>query len=109
MPKAALTPAGLARRLCLDVACEGPPAFQWAHMGRSDVSVREMLDTIAALPGLRPPRSGHVGSWADIAAGRAGALDFNRAACLYGSAYPLLYPFNKTQDAALSAADWAYA
>src|SRR5689334_16941075 len=100
---ARLTPPELVRRLRVDVA-DTPDrdgnqaaAFRWAHMGHSDLSVRALLTTIREAAGLHPPRTGHVGNWNDIVAGRAGAMDFNQGACVHGSAYALLYPFNKTE------------
>ena len=83
-------------------------AFDWLHLGQTDVAVGRLLELLAGEPHLLPPRTGHMGNWGDIANGRAGAMDFNRATTIDGRGYPLIYAFNQTEDAALENGDWVY-
>ncbi len=83
-------------------------AFDWLHLGQTDVEVGRLLELLADEPRLLPPRTGHMGNWGDIANGRAGAMDFNRATTIGGRGYPLIYAFNQTEDAALENGDWVY-
>jgi hypothetical protein len=89
----------LARRAC---------AFDWVHLGRTDLEIGQLLSVIESDARLLPPRSGHMGNWEDIAHGRAGAMDFNRAIAGRGLGYALIYCFNQTEDAALQSGDWVY-
>ncbi|HEY0062235.1 MAG TPA: DUF6025 family protein [Telluria sp.] len=83
-------------------------AFDWLHLGHTDLAVGRLLDVVAAHPHLLPPRSGHMGNWEAIASGRAGAMDFNRCAATGGRGYPLVYAFNQTEDSTLSQGDCVY-
>jgi hypothetical protein len=83
-------------------------AFDHLHLGHTDVRIGALLDVIENTPHLLPPRTGHLGNWGEIVAGRAGAMDFNSAICAQGYGYPLIYAFNQTEDAGLTAGDWAY-
>ncbi|MGF1431022.1 DUF6025 family protein [Kitasatospora sp. LaBMicrA B282] len=67
------------------------------HLGTRDVPIGTVLDVIGRHEGLLPPRTGHLGNWADIAQGRAGAMDFNTAICGGGHGYPLIYGFTRTE------------
>jgi hypothetical protein len=101
-PNAKLPPARLeelGRRTC---------AFDWVHLGQTDLSIGKLLSLIESDTRLLPPRSGHLGNWEDIAHGRAGAMDFNRAIAGRGLGYALIYCFNQTEDAALQGGDWVY-
>jgi hypothetical protein len=89
----------LARRTC---------AFDWVHMGQTDLEIGRLLSIIESDARLLPPRSGHMGNWDDIAHGRAGAMDFNRAIAGRGLGYALIYCFNQTEDATLQSGDWVY-
>lgn len=83
-------------------------AFDWLHLGQTDIPVGRLLDLLVAEPFLLPPRTGHMGNWGDIVDGRAGAMDFNRPAATGGLGYPLIYAFNQTEDASLENGDWVY-
>jgi|GEM_PF-1448635 len=83
-------------------------AFDWLHLGQTDLAIGRLLDVVAAHPHLLPPRSGHMGNWEAIATGRAGAMDFNRCAATRGRGYPLVYAFNQTEDATLTLGDCVY-
>jgi hypothetical protein len=74
-------------------------AFDWVNMGTTDLPVGRLLAALRATPGLLAPRTGHLGNWGDIAASRAGLLDYNRVICgprVLG--YPLVYDLNQTED-----------
>ncbi len=83
-------------------------AFDWLHLGQTNLTIGRLLDVVVAHPHLLPPRSGHMGNWQAIASGRAGAMDFNRCAATHGRGYPLVYAFNQTEDANLSRGDCVY-
>jgi hypothetical protein len=83
-------------------------AFDWLHLGQTDLAIGRLLDAVAAHPHLLPPRSGHMGNWEAIATGRAGPMDFNRSAATNGRGYPLVYAFNQTEDASLTQGDCVY-
>ena len=83
-------------------------AFDGLHLGQTDLPVGQLLDLLESEPNLLPPRTGHMGNWNDIVNGRAGAMDFNRAATIRGRGYPLIYAFTQTEDATLTLGDWVY-
>ncbi len=83
-------------------------SFVPVHLGEHDVPVGRVLDLIAGTEGLLPPRTGHLGNWEDIAAGRAGAMDFNTAVCGGGHGYPLIYGFTRTESATEGGGDDVY-
>lgn len=83
-------------------------AFDWLHLGQTDIEVGQLLDLLRGQPQLLPPRTGHMGNWQDIVQGRAGAMDFNRPSATGGLGYPLIYAFNQTEDASLENGDWVY-
>lgn len=79
--------------------------FAWRHLGTATRPMDEVLAALAALD-LRPPRTGHLSDWRDIAAGRSSVLDYNKVVCeILDLGRPLLYDFNQTEDAALEAGD----
>jgi hypothetical protein len=100
------TPPDLAA--AIGVAPDPTRSFDWTHLGQSELPIGSLLRLLRADPALCPPRSGHLGNWEDIALGRAGAMDFNQAICASGLGYPLIYAFNQTEDATLTAGDWVY-
>ena len=71
--------------------------FVPVHVGTHDVRLGTVLDALRRDEGLLPPRTGHLGNWADIAAGRSGPMDFNTAICGGGYGYPLIYGFTRTE------------
>jgi len=85
-------------------------AFDYVHFGRLDLPIGEFLNFLDANPGLRPPRTGHLGNWEEIAAGRSGATDFNKA--IYSGRYghPLIYCFAQTESevGGIRSGDWVY-
>lgn len=83
-------------------------AFDWVHLGQTDVTVNQLIELLEGDCELVPPRSGHLGNWYGIANGCAGAMDFNRASTINGRGYPLIYCFNQTEDPELENGDWVY-
>ncbi|WP_394938088.1 DUF6025 family protein [Psychromicrobium sp. YIM B11713] len=78
------------------------------HLGLGEVSIGEALKLMEADQSLTPPRTGHLGNWSDIAATRAGPMDFNSTICGQRYGYPLIYGFTRT-EAAAPGGDEAYA
>ncbi|MCA0350599.1 MAG: DUF6025 family protein [Chloroflexi bacterium] len=109
-PRAILAHLGLFDRLepTLDRFANRQQAFDWLHLGLTDIPVGQVLDLIRHSPTLLPPRTGHMGNWEEIGHGRAGMMDFNQAICSQGYGYPLIYCFNQTEDMALERGDWVY-
>ncbi len=87
-----LTGAADAERLAA-----GAKTFQPVHVGNHDLPMGELLDLVVEDDTLLPPRTGHLGNWDDITAGRAGPMDFNTAICGAGYGYPLIYGFTRTE------------
>lgn len=84
--------------------------FKAVAMGARDLRIGTLLHVITTDHGLRPPRTGHIGNWSNIARGRAGAMDFNLAICAPKYGYPLLYGFNQTEAETemVRTGDWGY-
>jgi Family of unknown function (DUF6025) len=59
----------------------GQRAFDWVHLGKSDLPIGRLIELLQTTPGMAPPRTGHLGDWSDIAAGRSGLLDYNKVIC----------------------------
>jgi hypothetical protein len=85
-------------------------AFDYVHFGTLDLPIGALFNFLGANPGLQPPRTGHIGNWEEIAAGRSGATDFNKAICSRGYGYPLIYCFTQTEAEAggIRSGDWVY-
>ena len=83
-------------------------AFKAVHMGERDLAIGTLLDLITSDAALCPPRTGHIGNWGNIARGRAGTMDFNKAICAPGYGYPLLYCFTQTEAEIPRQGDWGY-
>ncbi|MFE3111442.1 DUF6025 family protein [Kitasatospora indigofera] len=98
---------GLRAAAGADALTAGTKTFVPVHLGNHDVPVGAVLDALDADPALLPPRTGHLGNWEDIAAGRSGPMDFNTAICGGGYGYPLIYGFTRT-EAATEGGDEAY-
>ncbi|WP_433547245.1 DUF6025 family protein [Streptomyces sp. CA-294286] len=88
---------GLRRAAGADALTAGAKTFVPVHVGTHDVPIGALLDALDADPTLLPPRTGHLGNWEDIAAGRSGPMDFNTAVCGGGHGYPLIYGFTRTE------------
>ena len=80
-----------------DALAAGAKTFVPVHVGTRDVPIGALLDALDTDPTLLPPRTGHLGNWDDIAAGRSGPMDFNTAICGGGHGYPLIYGFTRTE------------
>lgn len=79
--------------------------FAWNHLGNSTVPLDQVPGTLLTA-GVRPPRTGHIGDWRDIWAGRSTVLDYNAVVCRdVDAGYPLLYDLTQTETAALDAGD----
>ena len=101
--KGSLAPSALA-----DLAA-GRRSFDWLHLGLSDTPVGQVLDALTAHPQWRSPRTGHLGNWEDIARGRSGMIDYNKAICAERDlGYPLIYSFTQTETEDLTGGDWIY-
>ncbi|MEU4484496.1 DUF6025 family protein [Streptomyces purpurascens] len=98
---------GLRRAADADALTAGTKTFVPVHVGTHDVTIGALLDALDADPALLPPRTGHLGNWEDIAAGRSGPMDFNTAICGGGHGYPLIYGFTRT-EAGTEGGDEAY-
>lgn len=83
-------------------------AFEGVHMGMADLPIGTLLDLLRDESWLKPPRTGHLGNWQEIAAGRAGPMDFNHAICTQGYGYPLIYSFTQTEAEGSAEGDWVY-
>jgi hypothetical protein len=84
-------------------------SFDWVHLGTTGLEFDRLLAALRSASWLSPVRSGHIGNWTDIAAGRAGALDYNRVVCRQlGVARPLVYDLNQTEGERPEAGDWIY-
>ncbi|GHD02168.1 hypothetical protein GCM10010313_15590 [Streptomyces violarus] len=88
---------GLRRAAEADALTAGTKTFVPVHVGTHDVTIGALLNALDADPALLPPRTGHLGNWEDIAAGRSGPMDFNTAICGGGHGYPLIYGFTRTE------------
>ena len=100
---------GLGSVVGLEAMASRKCAFKAVHMGEHDLAIGTLLDLITSDAALCPPRTGHIGNWGNIARGRAGAMDFNKAICAPGYGYPLLYCFTQTEaDAQTRQGDWGY-
>lgn len=88
---------GLRKAADADALSDAAKTFVPVHLGQHDVPIGSVLDALDADPSLLPPRTGHLGNWDDIAAGRAGPMDFNTAICAGGYGYPLIYGFTRTE------------
>lgn len=98
---------GLAPALRLEELAGRRRAFESLHAGLHPLPIGDLLDLLRDEPLLKPPRTGHLGNWEEIALGRAGAMDFNQAICARGLGYPLIYCFTQTEAAGPSG-DWVY-
>lgn len=83
-------------------------AYEVIHLGMQDVSVGRLCEVLRKEECLKAPRTGHLGNWEDILAGRAGAMDFNHAICSSGLGYPLICCFTQTEGPSEQTGDWVY-
>jgi len=111
-PDAAVDPVALVKDLHLDgvVDVDGLAdrrrSYQSVHLGTRALPIAAMKRALAPVSGI--PRTGHLGNWDDIAAGRAGAIDFNRAICGQGLGFPLIYSFTQTETIGSAHGDQVY-
>lgn len=106
-PSSVASALGFASEMHLESLVERREGYQGIHLGTRDLAIGTLLDVLSRSPGLRPPRGGHIGNWEDIALGRAGPMDFNKAICSRGLGFPLIYCFTQT-EAENAAGDWVY-
>jgi hypothetical protein len=99
---------GLAAAVHVRELADRRQAFTSIHMGTEDLPLGSLLDLLAEETALKPPRTGHIGNWEDIALGRAGAMDFNKAICARGFGYPLIHCFTQTEAEGSPGGDWVY-
>jgi len=92
-----ITSLGLSDESAPRQLATGERSFAAVHLGTTGTSIGTVLDLIDADPTLRPPRTGHLGNWTDIAHARGGPMDFNAAICASGYGYPLVYGFTRTE------------
>lgn len=84
------------------------PAGRVNHLGTSSRTVEEVLTAVGQ---LAPPavRSGHLGNWQEIWAGRVGLVDYNRYICRdLQLGVPLLHAHTFTETADLVEGDTIY-
>lgn len=83
--------------------------FDWFHMGSSETPIQQTLKTLSQITSLSIPRTGHLGSWKEIAAGRSGGMNYDSIICQNSQlGYPLLYDLNMTEDLYLEKGDISY-
>lgn len=99
---------GLASRIDPAAITSRQSALTMIQMATQDFPIGDLLDVITSDVALCPPRTGHVGNWGNIADGRAGAMDFNKAICAPGYGYPLIYGFTQTETDEPRQGDWGY-
>lgn len=84
-------------------------AFDWTHMGNSEISVGRLIAVLQGHASLSPPRTGHLGNWHNIVHGRAGSYDYNHITCgRLGIGHALLFDLNQTESETPGKGDWAY-
>jgi len=91
-----------------DLHGQSAPIARVNHLGLSSRSVADVFAAVRAHP--RPAvRSGHIGNWSEIWAGRVGLIDYNRYICRdFGMGRPLLHAHTFTETADLSDGDTIY-
>jgi hypothetical protein len=99
---------GLSSAVEVDELASRRRAYDCVHLGTHDLPIGTLLNLLHDEPALKPPRTGHLGNWEDIARGRAGAMDFNQAICAHDFGYPLIYSFTRTEADDSSGGDWVY-
>lgn len=87
----------------------GRRAFDWFHLGTSDLLLEDLFTFLQGPGLLSPPRSGHLGNWTEVSQGRGGLLDANDVVCRESRlGYPLIYDCNQTEDRELRKGDTVY-
>ena len=82
------------------------PRFRWRHFGRADTPIRRLLKVFGQRQFVSAPRTGHLGNWQEIAAGRAGAMDGNALICRNARfGYPLVFDLNQSEDLEITRGD----
>lgn len=83
--------------------------FTFLNLGTLEIPIHNTLHGIQNIPSLSVPRTGHLGSWQEIAAGRAGGVNYDKIICKDNRfGYPLIYDLNFTEDSSLKFGDSAY-
>jgi len=82
-------------------------AFEWLHAGTLSMPIGELFALINK-HALKIPRTGHLGNWQEIFAGKAGALDHNGTVCSNGLGFPYIYDANQTENDDFSSGDTVY-
>jgi len=82
-------------------------AFEWLHAGTLRMPIAEVNELIQK-NSLQVARTGHLGNWQEIFAGRAGALDHNGTSCGASLAFPYIYDMNQTENEELTSGDTVY-
>jgi hypothetical protein len=83
-------------------------AFDWLHGGRLSMTIKELSKVIGELESA-PVRTGHLGNWQEIAAGRGCALDHNGTVCGKRKlGIPFITDFNQTENDAMNSGDVVY-
>lgn len=87
---------------------EGKIFYDYIHLGKSKIKIKDFVQLLQELTVIKPPRTGHLGNWEQILLGRSGMMDFNKVICENDLGYPLLYCFNQTETEDLSEGDFVY-
>lgn len=84
-------------------------AFDWTHMGNSEIRIGELVDVLQGHETLSPPRTGHMGNWSNIIHGRAGSHDYNNLTCgPHRIGHALIFDLNQTESDTPGLGDWSY-
>lgn len=84
-------------------------AFDWAHMGNSEITLAQLVATLQGEAFLSPPRTGHLGNWSNIVHGRACTHDYNNLTCgRHGIGHALIFDINQTESDRPGVGDWSY-
>jgi len=109
-PQEIIEALGLTSEVSIEELSTRHRAYDSVHLGLQNLEIGEFLDFLKEESTLKPPRTGHIGNWEEIAAGRSGALDFNQPICNEGYGYPLIDCFTQTEaeEAGEKTGDWVY-
>ncbi|MER6029824.1 DUF6025 family protein [Streptomyces sp. NPDC001851] len=87
----------------------GRRTLDWAHLGKCDIVLADLVSLIRSAGDHTPPRTGHLGDWTDISLGRSGLLDYNTTICSeFGVGSPLLFDTTSTETEAMDQGDTIY-
>ncbi|WGL60472.1 DUF6025 family protein [Pigmentibacter sp. JX0631] len=80
----------------------------WIHLGYSSLKIHELIEYITKECSIKPPRTGHLGNWHEIMAGRSCALDHNFFVCKNHIGFAYITEFTMTENSSLTSGDTVY-